>query len=54
MKLVYGHEITEDGRDELVDIAERANKMFSMAASPGWLVDIFPACTQFASPLFTG
>ena len=43
MKLVYGHEIGEDGRDELVDVAERANKMFSMAASlAGWLTSFLP------------
>ncbi|KAH7097918.1 cytochrome P450 [Auriculariales sp. MPI-PUGE-AT-0066] len=43
LKIVYDHEVAEDGEDELVLLNEEGNMQFSAAASPGWLVDIFPS-----------
>ncbi|KAH7097916.1 cytochrome P450 [Auriculariales sp. MPI-PUGE-AT-0066] len=43
LKLVYDHDITEDGLDMLVQLAESALQVFNVSGRPNWLVNVIPS-----------
>jgi len=46
LKIIFGYTIKEKD-DRFVNNADIAMKNFSKSTSPGWLVDIIPACSSF-------
>jgi hypothetical protein len=43
LKIVYNHEVLDEGVDPVVHLVETALESFAAAISPGWLVDVAPS-----------